>query len=112
MEDNERLEDLFNKLKNRNKKKTFINQKSDELSKEWHECVAKPMSEQVQKFVDLGQAKVIGHVLFWLSQEDTDKNDIKKILLSYMKDDVDMRANAYGVWGDLEEDLRKKTDSQ
>ena len=110
MEDNERLEDLFNKLKNRNKKKSFIDQKSDELSKEWHEYVVKPMSEQIQKFVDLGQAKVIGYILFWLDQEDTDKNEIKKILISYMKDDVDMRSNAYAVWGDLEEDLRKRNE--
>ena len=114
VEDNGRLKDLLAQLKEKTDKinnKPFIDKKSDELSREWHECVSKPMNDQVHKFVDLGQAKVIGYVLFFLNQEDLDKNDIKKILLSYMKDDVDMRSNAYGIWGDLEEDLRREQEN-
>ena len=106
--DNNKSQKLKEIIKNKECKTTFFEEKMLQQGKEWEELVQKPIKEQIDKYVRLGIANLMGLVLYCLHQENMNKEDIKRILITNMNDDVDLRSNSFGVWGDIEGKMRKR----
>lgn len=86
----ERFQELHNKLS----KKSYIQSRSDEISKE------SKLQQSIEDYYKLGQSSVYGLMLYLLDREDIGKSDIKIYIIKALKDDVQLRSDTYGVWSE------------
>lgn len=82
------------KARTKNKKAGYIQERAEEI---FNEC---NINTTMESYYKLGQSSVYGLVLYMLDKEEFAKSDIKKFIVTNLKDDTQLRYDSYGIWGD------------
>lgn len=82
------------KARTRNKKAGYIQERAEEI---FNEC---NINTTMENYYKLGQSSVYGFVLYMLDKEEFTKSDIKKFIVTNLKDDTQLRCDSYDIWGE------------
>ena len=108
------LLERMNKLKQRTKKtkQTYLNTKMDEYTKRMDSLLRDDFKDLIDDLMQLSKAQSLGLIMYLLHDEDCSKNDMKKIIMANLKDDLELRCMAYQVMGDIAEDIGNENSSK